>query len=415
MGKRMKLPILLGLLLVLVMVFAACTGAAPAAETGGAAESGGGEEAAGEPIKIGAIFDLTGPTSDVGTPYAQGVEGYVDWLNQNGGVDGRQVELISQDYAYKVDQAEQLYSQYVDEGVVAFMGWGTGDTEALRGRIAADEIPFMSASYSAALNDMEEAPYNFLVGTTYSDQLIIALQWALQDWADKGGEGAPKVAVMHHNSPFGTSPVEDGQAFAEANGMEFTAVAMPSGATDLTPELSQVQNFGANYIMIQNVSSPAALLVKDKQRMGMDDVQVVCLNWCADENLINLAEGAAEGVVGAIPFTPPSVEAPGQEAPRAYLEAKGESLDDIGLHYTQGWTTMDVMMEGIRRTLADGNELTGANIKAALETISEYDTGGITSPITFTPEDHAGSKSLRLFQVQDGQWQAISDYISVEQ
>ncbi len=414
MGKRMKLPILLGVLLVLVMVVSACAGgAAPAAESGGG-DSGGGE-AAGEPIKIGAIFDLTGPTADVSTPYSQGVEGYVDWVNQNGGVDGRQIDLISQDYAYKVDQAEQLYSQYVDEGVVAFMGWGTGDTEALRSRIAADEIPFMSASYSAALNSQEEAPYNFLVGTTYSDQLIIALQWALQDWADKGGEGAPKVAVMHHNSPFGTSPVEDGQAFAEANGMEFIAVAMPSGATDLTPELSQVESFGANYIMIQNVSSPAALLVKDKGRMGMDDVQVVCLNWCADENLINLAEGAAEGVVGAIPFTPPSVEAPGQADPRAYLEAKGESLDEIGLHYTQGWTTMDVMMEGIRRTLADGNDLTGANIKAALETISEYDTGGITSPITFTSEDHAGSKSLRLFQVQDGKWQAISDYISVAQ
>ena len=94
----------------------------------------------------GAIFDLTGPTSDVGTTYTEGIRYYDDWLNENGGVDGQPVELLFQDYGYRVDQAEQLYSQFVQEGAVAFMGWGTGDTEALRGRVAQDQVPFMSAS-----------------------------------------------------------------------------------------------------------------------------------------------------------------------------------------------------------------------------------------------------------------------------
>ncbi|MFQ5433811.1 MAG: ABC transporter substrate-binding protein, partial [Anaerolineae bacterium] len=109
---------------------------------------GGGSD---EPIKVGAIFDLTGPTSDVGTPYSEGIKDFVAWYNDQGGVDGRPLELISADYSYKVDQAEQLYTQYVNQGVVVFQGWGTGDTEALRGRIATDEIPFMSASYSDVL------------------------------------------------------------------------------------------------------------------------------------------------------------------------------------------------------------------------------------------------------------------------
>src|SRR5690606_33388609 len=106
-----------------------------------------------------------------------GVIAYVDWLNSSGGINGRPIELLSADYAYQVPNAESLYAQFVEEGVVAFIGWGTGDTEALRGRIAEDEIPFMSASYSDALNDPNgEAPYNFLVGTTYSDQLVILQQ-----------------------------------------------------------------------------------------------------------------------------------------------------------------------------------------------------------------------------------------------
>lgn len=105
-----------------------------------------------EPIKVGAIFDLSGPTGDVGTPYAEGVIAYVDWRNENGGINGRPIELLSQDYAYSVETAENLYTQFIDEGAVVFMGWGTGDSEAMRGRVTEDEIPFISASYSANLD-----------------------------------------------------------------------------------------------------------------------------------------------------------------------------------------------------------------------------------------------------------------------
>ena len=385
----MKRFLLISLLLVSVFLLVSCGGADKAATEG--------------PIKIGGVFDLTGPTSGPGTPYADGVKAFVDWKNQNGGVNGRKLELISQDYAYKVPQAEQLYSQYVNQDkVVAFQGWGTGDTEALRGKVAEDKIPFMSASYSINMADIKEAPYNFLVGTTYSDQMVIALQWVL----DQGGK---KVAVLHHDSPFGKSPVPDGEEFAKANGLEWLAVAMPGGATDLTPELSQVQNFGAKYIIIQNVSSPAALAIRNAKDLGMD-AQFVCLNWCADESLVELAGDAAEGVVGTLPFTPPSVDVPGDDNVRKYAESKGQSLDEIGLHYTQGWWTMAVMTEGIERAAKKG-DVTGENIKAALETIKDFDTGGVTSPITFTPTDHRGSKALRLFQVKNGGWEQISDYI----
>ena len=372
---------------------------------------GGGDET----IKIGAIHDLTGATSDVGTPYADGIKGYVEWRNANGGVEGRQIELISADYAYKVDQAELLYTQYVQEGVVAFQGWGTGDTEALRTKIAADKIPFMSASYSAALLNMEEAPYNFLVGTSYSDQAIIAIRWAMEDWAAKGNDGMPSVVLTHHDSPFGQSPVEDAKAFAEANGVAFTSLPMPGGVTDYVAELAQMQQFGANYVVIHTVSSPAAVMVKDAASQGlMDSMQFVCLNWCADEILVELAGDAAEGVVGAIPFTPISYHVPGHDDAAAFLEGKGTTLEEASLHYTQGWWTMATMVEGIEIVLKNGDELTGENIKAALETLSGFDTGGVTSSLTFTPSSHRGNNSLRLYQVEGGTWNAISDFISAE-
>lgn len=366
------------------------------------AACGGG--ASDEPIKVGAIFDLTGATSDVGGTYSEGVKGYVDWRNANGGIGGRQIELISADYAYAVDQAEQLYSQYVNQDeVVVFSGWGTGDTEALRGRIGDDQVPFVSASYSAALRDPAEAPYNFLVGTTYSDQFILALERA-------AAEGATTVALFHHDSPFGLSPLEDGRAYAAENGMEI--LPFPMGATDYTAELTQAQEAGVTHIVIQNVSSPAATLIKNVRDLGMD-MTVMCLNWCTNEVLIELGGDAVEGVVGVNPFTFPSSGVEGLAVIDEYLQSQGSSLEEKGGLYVAGWTTMDVLMQGVENVIDSGEELNGPNIKAALEGLNNYSTGGITEPITFTADDHAGNKSVQFFEVQGGEWVAITDRVSI--
>ncbi|MEW5830688.1 MAG: ABC transporter substrate-binding protein [Chloroflexota bacterium] len=374
---------------------------------------GGGGGGDTTPIKVGAIFDLTGATGDVGTPYSEGVKGYVEWLNANGGVEGHPIELVSADYAYKVDVAEQLYTQYVSEGVVAFMGWGTGDTEALRTKIAEDKIPFMSASYSAALLDMTAAPYNFLIGTSYSDQAIIAVRWAIDDWTAKGNSDKPKIALIHHNSPFGQSPVEDAKAFADANGAEFMSLPMPAGVTDFVAELAQMQTFGANYVIVHTVSSPAAVLLKDAKSQGFG-AQFICLNWCADEILVNLAGDAAEGVMGALPFAPPTSPVPGHDAAAEFLTGQGKTLEAATLHYTQGWWTMATMVEGIRRVLAEGKEVNGENIRAALESIQNYSTGDVTAPISFSATSHKGNNALKLYQVEGGKWTEVSDFISAE-
>ena len=80
--------------------------------------------------------------------------------------------------------------------------------------------------------------------------------------------------------------------------------------------------------------------------------------------------------------------------------------------YVQGWWTMAVMVEGLRRVVAQGQDLTGENIKAALESLTDFDTGGVTVPISFTPDDHRGSKGMRMFEVQGGEWQPLTEFLS---
>jgi hypothetical protein len=130
--------------------------------------------------------------------------------------------------------------------------------------------------------------------------------------------------------------------------------------------LSQASAQGAKYIVIQNVSSPAAQVAKDI-KAGNLDMKIVCLNWCADELFVKTAGAEnAEGHVMVQPFAPASANKEGSKAIEEYLKSKGSSLDAKGLHYAQGWYTMDVMAKGIGG-LAGGAKLTGGRSRLSVD------------------------------------------------
>ncbi len=375
---------------------------------GDESSSGSGSgDGGGEPIPVGVIADLTGATGDVGAPYNEGMMAYVDWKNSEGGIEGREIDAMSNDYAYEVPKAEQLYKQYINDGVVAIQGWGTGDSEALRTKVSNDEVPFMSASFAEPLANPEESPYNFVVAPTYSDQMRIALDWIAED-----AGGKAEVAVFHNDSPFGEAPIADGRSWIEEQNLDlgYEAYAMPSGTPNYVGLLSQAKSQGAKYIVIQNVASPAAQVAKDIRAQKLD-MQIVCLNWCANELFIDTAgDAAAEGHLLIQPFAPMSTDKPGHADITSYLEDQGDSTD-VGVTWVQGWATMEVMAKGIEQALADGDELTGAAIKDALETMGGIDTGGLIGDgtVEFSADSHGGSQSSGIYRAEDGEMVVVQE------
>ncbi len=358
-------------------------------------------------IKIGGIFALTGPTSDVGVPYSEGVKAYVSYINARGGVKGRKIDFVSQDYAYNVARGEQLYSQLKSSGVIAIQGWGTADTEALRTRVNADKIPYISASYAATLINPSETPYNFFVAPSYSTQMRIALRFI----AEQTGGQQTDVAVFHHDSPFGQSPLEDGKRYIQSKKLKlgYQTYTMTGGATDYTALLTQAQRQGARWIVVQNVSTPAALLARDIARAGLN-MKIVCLNWCGDEIFVGLAGRAAAGHYTVQPWGTTGLKVPGLKAPSAWLTARGRTLGKATVHFTQGWYTMAVMLKGVERVIASGKSVNGPNLKAALEAMPKFSTGGVTPDVKFTTRTHEGLHSSRIFQVIRGRFRQVTGY-----
>ena len=350
-------------------------------------------EAPKEDIKIGVLSDLSGPTSAVGRPYGDGIKACADWLNSQGGIDGRMVKLIQVDYAYNVQQALAAYKNFMSQGITALQGWGTGDTEALVSFVTKDQMPTFSASYSAHLTDPTKAPYNFFVAADYSTQMRAALKYIKDSWTESR---APRVAFIYPDHPYGLSPIQAGKDYAAELGFELVGETNVSlKAMDATTELLALQKTQPDFCWIGGTTPSTAVILKDAAKLKMDCTFFINI-WGIDENLIKLAGDAANGNIGNLGSVTYDDDTEGVTLIRKLTGGEHQMS-----HYLRGFASMLVMAEGMKMAAAKG-QLDGPGIKAALETVRDYDPMGLTPPISYFPADHRPTMSVFIYRVEDG-------------
>ncbi|UCG39583.1 MAG: ABC transporter substrate-binding protein [bacterium] len=352
------------------------------------------KEAPKEPILIGGIFDTTGPTSDVGADYATAAVDAVEYINANGGINGRELQIEANDYAYKVPQAVELYKSYKDKGIFLIQGWGTGDTNALKEQINEDKTVYMSASYDSLLNDPAKTPYNFYVGTSYGDAIRGAMQFIADTWTDTSRK--PKVVFIYPDHPYGKAPIPAGKAMAEALGFTIgddQSVAL--NAKEAVSQLTNMKQFNPDWAWIGGTTASTAVIIKDAAKLGLGTKFLINV-WGFDENLPKLAgDTANERAYGMAPFTFFGVDVPGMK-PILEMHQKKHPNDTHTVRYIQAWTSMMVMWDALKKA----ETLDGPGIKAALEKVTDFDTGGLTAAsITFTPTDHRPNTTLFIYKV----------------
>ncbi len=367
-----------------------------------------GRKVPSDEIRIGGIFDLTGPTSEAGHAYAEGVRRYVQYVNGKGGINGRRVRLIDVDTGYIISRDLEAYRRLVEkEKVHLIIGWSTGATEKLVPSVARDRVPFTGVSFSRKLADVKTAPYNFLTCLTYSDQMRIALKYALSRWRDKTRK--PRVAFLFNDKEYGRAPLPAGRDFAAKNGMEVVAEEVVSlDARDAVDQLRRVKAAGADFAVIQETTLPTSVILRDAAALKMK-TQFIGLVWSCDEKLIALAGKSAEGFAGTTPQIYSDLSLPGVRRIMDFNRSRGISFEGVMLFYIHGWITAELMLEGVRRA---GDDLSGPSLKRGLESIRDYDTGGITAPYSFSPDNHVGLDRLKMGQVKNGRWRSVTGFLT---
>ena len=346
-------------------------------------------------IKVGHLADLTGPTGEVGKAYAQGVQDYKDWVNAQGGINGKRIDMPMFDYAYVPPKAVEQYKKYKEAGVVAIQGWGSGDTEALSKTTADDKIPYISASYSAHLTDPAKTPYNFFCAPDYTTALRAGLKYLKDNWKEKR---APKVVFIYPNVPYGIAPIKGGKEYAKELGFEVLSDEIVDlKAIEANSQMLSVKNKGADFAWTGGTTNSTAVILKDAKKLGLT-TKFFSNIWGIDETTPKLAGGAEEGALvmaGSVVYGAP-VAGMGQ------LEKASRYPGPPITHYIRGYISMMVLTEALKIADKKG-QLNGPGVKAALETLKDFDTGGLTpAKITFAPTDHRPFMSVNIMEMQGG-------------
>ncbi len=374
-------------------------------------------------IKVGALFDLTGITSDVGKDYSAGVLDHVRYINEVlGGIRGKvKIDLVWSDYGYRIPDAIALYRKYVSvDRVQAIVGWGTGDTEAMKDLISTDQIPYISASYSSHLNDPSKTPYNFYPVSSYSDQLRAVLKFA-RGLAQREGIAKPKFVFVYPSTGYGKAPIPAGQAYAKELGFEVGPdQIVEGGALEARAQVAAVRSFGADFAWFGGTTNSASVTVRDARQAGAKTRFFVNV-WGFDENMIKLIGSAAEGVYGSTPHAYYGEPVPGMKTLfDVYRRFQGKEVPKFEwgttgtpyiASYVRGWLNVYMLRRALEIMVDNWGSyrgFDGAAIRSALELLKEWDPDGLAAaPITVTRTDHRPATTTRIVTVRNGRIQVV--------
>ena len=125
---------------------------------------------AGETYKMGLSIAITGPTSDVGSPYSKGVEDYVKYVNDEMILGDDKIECAIRDDGYKTEVTKRNFEEFLDEEIVFYLNYSTGSTMALRQDFQEEKIPVLPASFHA--DNLKGNDYIHLPIASYSSQAV---------------------------------------------------------------------------------------------------------------------------------------------------------------------------------------------------------------------------------------------------
>jgi len=260
------------------------------------------------------------------------------------------------------------------------------------------------------LKNLDESPYNFFIAASYSDQGRLVL-----DWIKENHEGDdPTLALLYNDTGFGRSPIEDIKAYAKKIGVKLVSEQLIDlKATEAQSQMLNMKKAKPDYAIIQQTWGATAVILREAKTLDID-TQFIGLNQSVGEGLIDQAgPEITEGFMGTLTHALPYEDVPGMEEYREYLDSAGVKIEDINLQHVAGWVSAKVMVEGIKKAaeMKEG-DITGEDLLAGLESLKDFDTGGLSAPVTFTAESHAGTEQARLGKVVDGKWEAFTDYFS---
>ncbi len=366
--------------------------------------------AADDVVTVGACQPITGRFAFAGIAINAGLQDYLNLANEKQLVKGKKFNYVYEDSGYDTERAVACFKQIMAKhNPVIMYGESTGLGKAIAPELNSRyKVLYASASFSSELADPKTHPYSFISGPTYSDMFGVLLDYI----ARNKGAARPKVAFFYSDTEFGKDPIPFARKRAAELGIDVVSeIVTKAGAVDVTSEVLQLKKTNPDYVIFQGyILSPIIEVIRATKDFGLK-TKFMGTFWSMDKGIIEKLGPDAEGYMGVNPYAYFYDEsAPGIVAMRAWNQKAHPDVKYQPNSYIQGWFTGMVYVEAVKRVVAAGKPVTGENLAAVLDTIKDWDTGGVTGKVTFV-NHKAGVGRVYKANAAKGVFEPASDWI----
>jgi branched-chain amino acid transport system substrate-binding protein len=356
-----------------------------------------------ETVKIGAIFAVTGPASFLGAPEAKTAQMLIEEINADGGVDGKNLELVLKDSTGSPEKAISFAKQLIDENkVFAIIGPSTSG-ESMKIKSICEDAKVILVSCAAAESIVNPiAKYVFKTPQKDSDaaQMILTLMKK---------KGITRIGVVSSNDGFGKEGKKQLEKLAPKAGVQILiSEVYDKKATDLTGVLTKIKAKNVQAVINWSIVPAQSIIAKNMKQMNLN-VPLFQSHGFGNIKYVKEAGEAAEGIIFPCGRLLICDELAGNHPQKEVLkkykkEYEGKYGEDASTFGGHAYDALMVLVEAMKKGGSDREKT-----RDALENLKGFaGTGGV---FNYSPADHTGLdiNGFELLTVKGGKFVKYED------
>jgi len=354
-------------------------------------------------ITIGSCSALEGPSKFLGTQTVAGAKAYFDSINEQGGVHGRKLRLISYDDSYDPTKADACFDRLQKQGVFA-LGFFVGTPTALKYVPLAEssKIPLVGLFTGAQALYTPFRHWVINVRAGYADETKEQIDGMWKTLSYR------KIGVIHPDDTFGAAVLDGVKSALQAHGSQPVAVgSYPRQTAQADYALETVRAASPDAVVIVGPANTVAPIVKLAHSKGWSPL-FVTVSFVGTDDLIKLAGTDAEGMV--ITQVVPPYYLTDLKTVALYRRtmtkfAPSEPPNFVSL---EGFVDAMVLVEGLKRA---GKDLSRDALIRGIESMHDFEIGlGPQLKLEYSPHDHKGFTHVIPTVVRGGRAVPFTDW-----
>ncbi|RJF74739.1 ABC transporter substrate-binding protein [Rhodopseudomonas palustris] len=365
-------------------------------------------------IKVGQTMPMSGPASAFGN-IAKVEAAYIRMINEQGGVNGRKINLIQYDDAYSppktVEQVRKLVES--DEVLTTFQIIGTPPNAAVQKYLNAKKVPqLLAGSGATRFTDPKNYPWTISANPSYQSEAHIYARYILANHPNA------KIAILYQNDDLGKDYVKglkEGLG-AKAAGMIVAEASYELSDPTVDSQMVTLKASGAD--LFYNMSTPkfAAQSIRKAAELGWKPVHILEVNATAvGQVLIPAGAENAKDIIsvnyGKDPLDPQWANDEGMKRYKAFMAKWAPNEDANSGYATYGYSTAAMLVHILQRC---GDELTRANIMKQATSITSYvpDLALPGMSVTTTADDWRINKQFQMMKFDGQRWVLFGEILT---